>query len=76
MQIMTKELSTNLLLLTIVAYSLVLNVKGFTDMNPFLYLFLMFFLFHKYYRYYPNLYMERLKWREDQKKQLKLEKDE
>lgn len=76
MQVMTKELSTNLLLLTIVAYSLVLNVKGFTDMNPFLYLFLMFFLFHKYYRYYPNLYMERLKWREDQKKQLKLEKDE
>lgn len=66
-QMMTKDLAVNLLLWTIIAYSLVLNVKGFTDLNPFLYLFLMFFMFHKYYRYYPNLYRTHLQQKREQK---------
>ncbi len=67
-QMMTKNLAINLLLWTIIAYSLVLNVKGFTDLNPFLYLFLMFFMFHKYYRYYPSVYRARLQMKQEQKK--------
>lgn len=65
---MTKDLSANILVLTLVVYSLVLNVKGFTDLNPFLYLLLFYFLFHKYYRYYPALYMQRMQ--EHMEKQL------
>lgn len=68
--IMTKDLAANLLILTLVLYSLVLNVKGFTDLNPFLYLLLFFFLFHKYYRYYPNIYMQRMQARIEERKRL------
>lgn len=57
---MTKDLSANMLVLSVFAYSLVMNIKGFTDMNPTLYLFLFYFLFYKYYRYYPDLYRQRL----------------
>lgn len=59
-QIMTKDLTANFLVLVVFAYSLIMNVKGFTDMNPTLYLFLFYFLFYKNYRYYPDLYMQRL----------------
>lgn len=59
-QILTKDLTANLLILAVFAYCLVMNVKGFTDMNPTLYLFLFYFLFYKYYRYYPDLYRQRL----------------
>lgn len=56
----TKDLGASLLALMIVAYSLVMNIKGFTDLNPVLYLFFFFFMFHKYYRYYPTLYKNRM----------------
>lgn len=59
-QMMTKDLTANFLVLIVFAYSLIMNVKGFTDMNPTLYLFLFYFLFYKYYRYYPDLYTQRL----------------
>lgn len=70
--IMTKDLSANLLIITIVSYSLVLNVKGFTDLNPYLYLLLFYFLFYKYYRYYPAIYAQYLQ-RRKQKQQLEKE---
>lgn len=57
---LTKDLSASLLVLMMVAYSMVMNIKGFTDLNPVLYLFFFFFMFYKYYRYYPNLYKHRL----------------
>lgn len=71
-QMMTKDLAANILILTLIAYSLVLNIKGFTDLNPFLYLLLFYFLFHKYYRYYPSLYLKRLQQMQEAKKEKKL----
>lgn len=56
----TKDVGTILLGLIIVAYSMVLNIKGFTDLNPVLYLFFFYFIFHKYYRFYPSLYKQRM----------------
>lgn len=55
---MTKDLTANLLVLSVLAYSLVMNIKGFTDMNPTLYLFVIFFAFYKNHVYYPDLYLK------------------
>lgn len=52
----TKDWAVNILPLAIFVYTLVLNVKGWIDMNFVLYLFFFYFLFHKYYVYMPKLY--------------------
>lgn len=56
----TKDTGVNLLFIIILIYTLILNVKGFIDLNVFLYLFFFFLLFYKYYKYYPRLYLEGL----------------
>lgn len=53
-QCFTKDWAINILLMTILAYNMVINVKGLTDLNPVLYLFFFFFMFYKYYIYYPK----------------------
>ena len=54
-QCITKDWSLNLLLITIIVYNMVLNIKGLTDLNPVLYLFFFFFMFYKYYIYMPKI---------------------
>ena len=56
----TKDKGSNLLIVTVLVYSMLLNIKGFTDLNSILYLFFFFFMFYKYYVYYPQLYLSKL----------------
>lgn len=56
----TKDTGINLLFIITLVYTLILNIKGFIDLNVFLYLFFFFLLFYKYYKYYPRLYLEGL----------------
>ncbi len=43
-------------LLIVYAYNLALNVKGLSDLNLFMYLFMFYFLHYRYYIYTPQLY--------------------
>ena len=56
----TKDIGANMLITTVLIYSLLLNIKGLTDLNSILYLFFFFFMFYKYYIYYPELYLSKL----------------
>ncbi len=62
-QCMTKDWSITFLYIVIMGYILALNIKGWTDLNPMLYLLLFFFAFYKYEIYYPKveLHEQRLK---------------
>lgn len=54
---MTKDWTLNFLLIALLIYNMVMNVKGFTDLNMLFYLFFFYFMFHKYYIYLPQVYM-------------------
>lgn len=54
-QCLTKDRTLNMLLFTILIYNMIINVKGWTDLNPVLYLFFFFFMFYKYYIYMPKV---------------------
>lgn len=43
-------------LLIVFAYNMALNVKGLSDLNLFMYIFMFYFLHYKYYIYTPQLY--------------------
>lgn len=51
----TKDWVINFLILMIVVDGLLMNVKGLTDLNMVLYLFFFYFMFHKYYVFYPQI---------------------
>ncbi|MBK5721483.1 hypothetical protein JGH11_11430 [Dysgonomonas sp. Marseille-P4677] len=52
----TKDWAVNLVPITIFVYTLVLNIKGWIDLNLILYLFFFYFMFYKYYVYMPKQY--------------------
>mgnify|MGYP003623578718 FL=1 len=52
----TKDWSVNIVSITIIAYVMVLNIKGLIDQNPALYVIFFYFMFYKYYIYMPKLY--------------------
>lgn len=54
----TKDRTINLFLLTLIAYVVVLNIKGLIDQNPILYPIFFYFMFYKYYIYKPAVYAE------------------
>lgn len=65
----TKDWSLTLLYIVFFGYNIALNIKGWTDLNPVLYLFLFFFAFYKYDVYYPKvelykIQMKKLKMKE------------
>lgn len=55
----TKDWAVNIFALTMFVYVMVLNIKGWIDLNFILYLNFFFFMFYKYYVYYPQLYLKR-----------------
>lgn len=54
----TRTWVINIFPLTVFAYSLALNVKGWIDMNFVLYLIFFYFIFYKYYVYMPKQYIK------------------
>jgi hypothetical protein len=52
----TKDWATNTFVIAIFIYSLALNVKGWIDLNCFLFLVFFYFMFYKYYVYMPKQY--------------------
>ncbi|MFV0536755.1 MAG: hypothetical protein ACK5M3_05195 [Dysgonomonas sp.] len=55
----TKDWGVNFFALTMVLYTMILNFKGWIDLNFILYGIFFFFMFYKYYVYYPKIYMKR-----------------
>lgn len=55
----TKDWGVNIFGLTMIVYTMALNVKGWIDLNFILYIIFIFFMFYKYYVYYPKLYEKR-----------------
>ncbi|MDU1891575.1 MAG: hypothetical protein E6767_12885 [Dysgonomonas sp.] len=53
---LTKDWGVNMFGLTILIYTLALNIKGWIDLTQILYLIFFYFLFYKYYVYYPQSY--------------------
>lgn len=53
---LTKDWGINAYMLVLVAYVIVLNIKGLIDQNPLLYPMFFFFMFYKYYVYMPKMY--------------------
>lgn len=51
----TKDWGTNIVAISIFFYSLILNIKGWIDLNLVLYLIFFYFMFYKYYVYLPKL---------------------
>ena len=51
----TKNRNIKLLGCTIAAYCLILNFKGWFDLNHIFFLLFFYFMFYKYYVYYPKL---------------------
>lgn len=66
-QCLTKDWSLNILILTIVVYCMIINIKGLTDFNPVLYLFFFFFMFYKYYIYIPKIELQQRQIAKDKK---------
>lgn len=56
-QCATKDWSLNLLYLIFIAYVLAINIKGWTDLNPVLYLLFFFFVFYKHEIFIPKVEM-------------------
>lgn len=52
----TRDFGQTVMLLLLVVYSMILNVKGIADVNGFLCLFVFYFLHYKYYVFTPQLY--------------------
>lgn len=52
----TRNTAFNITLIVLFAYNLGLNVKGLSDLNHFIYLFVFYFLYYKYFIYTPYLY--------------------
>ncbi|WP_165020611.1 hypothetical protein [Dysgonomonas sp. ZJ279] len=52
----TKDWTLNFLIIALLIYNMIMNVKGFTDLNMILYLFFFYFLFYKYYVFLPKVY--------------------
>jgi len=55
----TKDWGVNIFALTMLLYTMALNVKGWIDLNFVLYIIFFFFMFYKYYVYYPKLYQKK-----------------
>ena len=55
----TKDWGVNTFALTMVLYTMILNFKGWIDLNFILYGIFFFFMFYKYYVYYPKTYIKR-----------------
>lgn len=55
----TKDWGVNTFALTMVLYTMILNFKGWIDLNFILYGIFLFFVFYKYYIYYPKIHMEK-----------------
>ncbi|NDV79328.1 hypothetical protein D0T57_10120 [Dysgonomonas sp. 511] len=51
----TRDWGVNIAALSMVVYSLALNVKGWIDLNLVTYLIFFFFMFYKYYVYLPKV---------------------
>ena len=54
----TKDWSINILMLVMIVYVMVLNLKGLIDQTPMLYPIFFYFMFYKYYIYMPKLYAQ------------------
>ena len=54
----TKDWAVNIMPISIFVYTLVLNIKGWIDLNLILYLFFFYFMFYKYYIYMPTRNLE------------------
>ncbi|WP_163355406.1 hypothetical protein [Dysgonomonas sp. 25] len=63
----SKDWHTNLMLILLVIYEWVVNIKGLADMHSVLFVFFFFFMFYKYYKFQPMLYAQHL---EERKKRL------
>lgn len=55
----TKDWGVNIFALTMLLYTMVLNFKGWIDLNFALYGIFFFFMFYKYYIYYPKIHKKR-----------------
>jgi hypothetical protein len=55
---LTKDWGVNIISIALFIYTLVLNLKGFIDLNLVLYIIFFYFMFYKYYVYYPRLYRQ------------------
>lgn len=55
----TKDWGVNIFALTMVLYTIILNFKGWIDLNFILYGIFFFFMFYKYYVYYPKIYKKK-----------------
>lgn len=51
----TKDWTINFIMLMIAVDSMLMNIKGLTDLNMVLYLFFFYFMFYKYYIFYPKM---------------------
>jgi len=51
----TKNRNVKILGVTIAIYSMILNFKGWFDLNHIFFLLFFYFMFYKYYVYYPKL---------------------
>jgi len=52
----TKNKAFNLTLITLFAYNMALNIKGYSELNYICFLITFYFLYYKYYIYTPYLY--------------------
>lgn len=55
----TKDWGVNIFALAMLLYTMVLNFKGWIDINFVLYGIFFFFMFYKYYIYYPKIYVKK-----------------
>lgn len=61
----SKDKMTNILLIMIYIYVLLINIKGLTELNSTFYLFFFFFMFHKYYKFRPRVRVQKMKFARD-----------
>jgi len=52
----TRDFAQNIAMISLMVYSLLLNIKGLADVNSFLYIIIVYFLYYKYFIYTPQLY--------------------
>lgn len=53
---MSKDRYTNILLIMLVIYEWLINIKGLADIHSIFFLFFFFFMFYKYYKFQPQVY--------------------
>lgn len=54
----TKDWAVNIVAISMFVYTLILNFKGWIDLNLVLYLIFFYFMYYKYYVYMPKQYLK------------------